>query len=86
MSKEDIQVNSYSNAFNVKRYFTPFYLLPAIWAVMVLRVSLKAVRNPSLSGKFIQKIRAGYNKQYRSPLSSRKFFELIGVFGARIVL
>ena len=86
LSSDDRMLSSYSNAFNVKRYFSPFIFLPVIYGVMFVRMTLKCIKKPHLLKGFISKINSGYNKDHRSPMKLSKFINLLFFFGSRTVL
>jgi glycosyltransferase involved in cell wall biosynthesis len=86
LSSDEIMLSSYSNNFNVKRYFSPSVLLPVIYGVMFVRMTLKCINKPLLWKGFIAKINAGYNKGHRSPMKFSEFVNLIFLFGARTIL
>ncbi|MBE9662409.1 glycosyltransferase family 2 protein [Mucilaginibacter myungsuensis] len=86
LSNEDIMINSYCNAFNVKRYFTPVLFIPLIWIVMLIRIFFKAIKHPAVVKKFSEKISQTYNRNYVDRMGHFSFIGLIYKYGTRTIL
>ena len=86
MNSDEMLINTYCNAFTVKRYFTPTIFQPVIWGVMILRMLLRCYRKPTIFTAFFRKITSNYNPKYDQPIAFVPFVRLIRTFGLRIVL
>lgn len=87
LSVRQTNINNYSNAFNVKRYFTPLIFLPIIWFVMLIRIFFLGYNNNLLEYLKDFKIQIGltYNSLYREPLKIIPYIKLIKKYGLYII-
>lgn len=86
MDPMSTKIKNYSNAFNVKRYFTPFCFMPLIHTIMVLRVLLNSRFNPKIIKLFLKQINSTYNSKYDNKYSIKKFISLLIDFEIKSVL
>lgn len=86
MDKSSTLIMNNSNAFNVKRYFTPIVFIPLVWLVMLIRILYNSKNYVRDFKKYLFQINSTYNKKYINRISLNDFIMLIKQFGFKTLL
>lgn len=86
MDKLTTDIKNYSNAFNVKRYFTPNFFVPLIWMVMIIRILYKSKSSFHIVSVFLKQIKATYNSKYIHKYPVKMFLILLFKYRVKTIL
>jgi len=86
MDKLSTDIKSYSNAFNVKRYFTPTIFVPLIWLIMIIRILYNCKSQFQIVSLFFKQINSTYNSKYVQKYPIVLFSSLLLKYRAKTIL